>query len=92
MPKEIPPVLQQLGGLVGSFAKRLAESTVTGAAEGLLDEVQGVLRKADSHIAGARGKAAARRREREKGSARDPKIEVTVVDVDADAVPKRRKR
>jgi hypothetical protein len=88
MAREIPPVLQQLGGIAGAFVKQLVEATATGAAEGVLDEVQGILRKADSHIAGARGKAAAKRREREKGGARDPEIEVVVVE----APPKKRRR
>jgi hypothetical protein len=87
MAREIPPVLQPLVGL----ATRIVKNALDGAVEEALDEVQGTLTKATRHIAGARGKAAQRRRERsgEEPTKNRPEIEVTVVE---SAPPRRRKR
>jgi hypothetical protein len=86
MAKEIPPVLD----ILKNFGKQVATAAIENAAEGVLDEFQGVLRKADSHIAGARGRAAERRRERARAGEQDPEIAVTVVE--SETSRKRKKR
>jgi hypothetical protein len=87
MAREIPPVLQPLANL----AMRIAKNALDGAVEEALDEVQGTLTKATTHIAGARGKAAQRRRERSGQAPTKERPEIEVVVVKAEP-PKCRKR